>query len=301
MPKPPAGDIRSLAASWATSLEAERKSPKTVKTYTEATRLLADHLAHTDGPQRVADIGRADLDRFFVALHARCKPATVNNRYRGLQQFWRWLLDEGEVDVNPFDRMRPPQVPDSPLGILTAVELKALVRTCEARSFADLRDEAIIRVFFDTGLRSEALILLHAADVDLRTRTAWATEKYERPKELAFTARTAVALDRYLRARQRHTYMTNPYLWLGVRGRFTDSGVRQMLERRSARAGIRHVHPHMFRGTKAVRHLLAGGSETGLMRTMGWQSPQMIARYTAAVADILAMEEQRRLAIADEF
>ena len=55
--------------------------------------------------------------------------------------------------------------------------------------------------------------------------------------------RTATAVGRYLRARARHPRAASPWLWLGVwssnRGEhFTDTGIRQMLERRGQQAGI---------------------------------------------------------------
>lgn len=64
-----------------------------------------------------------------------------------------------------------------------------------------------------------------------------------------------------------------------------------MLERRSTRAGVPHIHPHALRHSQATEHMRNGGSETALMRNMGWRSPQMIRRYTGAPADELAREE----------
>jgi site-specific recombinase XerD len=46
--------------------------------------------------------------------------------------------------------------------------------------------------------------------------------------------------------------------WLGKKGPFTDSGVRQMLERRCADAGIDAIHPHQFRHTMAHDWLASG-------------------------------------------
>ncbi len=42
-----------------------------------------------------------------------------------------------------------------------------------------------------------------------------------------------------------------PYLWLGQKGRMTDSGVAQALRRRGGVAGMPGLHPHLFRHTYA--------------------------------------------------
>ncbi len=39
---------------------------------------------------------------FIDELNARTKPATASNRFRALQQFFKFLIEEGEIERSPL-------------------------------------------------------------------------------------------------------------------------------------------------------------------------------------------------------
>lgn len=276
---PRASPLGQLMRSFDRSLRALNRSPLTRDQYLMSVGQMVDYFATNGMPQEPAKVTREHVEAFLADFaEAGHRPATVQTRYKCLRLFFSFLVEEGEITKHPMEHMKPPAVPETPVPVLDKGQLAALLKTAEGRDFDSRRDSAILRLMVDTGMRRGEVAGLRTEDLDLDQDVAYVVGKGSRPRQCPFGAKAGQALERYLRERAKRPDAALPWLWLGKKGRLSDSGIRQMILRRGTEAGLGHIHPHQLRHSFAHAWLADGGQEGDLMRLAGWRSRQMLQR-----------------------
>jgi integrase len=251
-----------------------------------------------------------------AAGRAPVSPATARARHAALRQFSRWYTEERREDArlaqlpdsavtDPLLAWKPPKLDQPRVPRVAPDDLAALFRACKVPAGADrwtafecLRDEALLRLLADTGMRAGECVALRLEDVDLARRTVVVTRaKGGKHRVSGFSAATARALDRYIRrVRRGHQLAAGGRLWLGTANRgFTYHALRGAVGKRAALAGVADMHPHRLRHTAASAWLAAGGTELGAMAHFGWANRQMLDRYTEDTKQERALAEAHRL------
>lgn len=287
--------LTDLGKSFARHLRAEGRAPRTVALYGMSVTMYADWLASRGVAPTLEAFTRDNIREWLAHLGDTRAPGTVRTRYRGLHRFAGWLVDEEEITDHPMRALSPPEAKANPVPVLSDEELAALLKACRGRTFNDRRDEAVIRVLLDTGIRVSELCGLTTETVDLDNGMALVTGKGSKVRPVYLSTRTIAALDRYARARTSHRHAYLPAYFLTQRGALSTDGAREIIRNRGKAAGIDGLHPHRFRHTFAHDFLMAGGQERDLKRLAGWTSDVMLERYGASAADARARQAAQRL------
>jgi integrase/recombinase XerD len=291
--------LADLAEDWYTELRARNKSPLTIRAYTAA---VSGYLAWyaAQGPAEPV-LDRKAVNGYLDDLLAAGKaPLTARLRYAALRQFSKWLAREGETETDLLAGLSPPQAPEPEVDGVAEDDLARMIRACRTGPrFLALRDEAIIRVLAETGLRAGECVALTVDDVNTREGTLRVVKaKGGKFRTVFVSPETCTALNRYLRLRGKHKLSGSPALWLPFSGKSLGyQGVNRALHQRAEAAGLKGFHLHRLRHGAASRWLAAGGSEGGLMANHGWSDRSMLDRYVKDTAAMRAMEEARRLGL----
>jgi site-specific recombinase XerD len=196
-------------ASFRRHMAARNLSPKTERTYLDAAFLFEEFLRRRGLPAVLPALRREHVEAFIADQLAHFRPATAHNRYRSLQAFFRWALEEELIATSPMEHVKPPILGELLAPMLTDDQLRALLRCCAGdHSFAGRRDEAIIRVLLDSGARRAEIAALRwtpanpdTNDVDLDARQLRVLGKGRRERIVVIGREAVRALDRYLRYR----------------------------------------------------------------------------------------------------
>jgi site-specific recombinase XerD len=208
-------------ADWQIALRAENKSPGTVAVYADgATRYLR---WCAEGDHR--PMSRAALNLWIAGLlDAGAAPGTARIRQLAVRRFASWLTAGGEIHTDPFPGVKAPRVEPPIVEPLTDDELRALIATCAVPNTAadpedtlhHRRDEAIIRLMFETAIRSGEVIDLQLDDVDIVGRLITIRRgKGGRGRGIPMGQATTEALLRYLGERERHPLAAFPRSLVG--------------------------------------------------------------------------------------
>jgi site-specific recombinase XerD len=239
----------------------------------------------------IRDIKPDDI-RHFLDSHEGISNKTLLNYYVGLSALWSWAIQEGYVSTHVVRAVTPPKPEKRVITPFSDNDIRALLAalgTCQTyRRGASTglhhslpnpeRNEAIIFLLLDTGIRVSELCTLSMRMLDLRNRGIQVMGKGDKERYIPFSARTGKSLFRYLTVRDQDPPYPNVFLSKDA-SPLNRTDVLHMLYALGKRAGVESCHPHRFRHTFAVNYLRNGGDPYTLQIILGHSSMDMVQTY----------------------
>lgn len=214
----------------------------------------------------------------------RLAPATVHARYRALRVLFNWIERRYSL-ASPMAQVAEPEVADKPPRQIELETVEAILEAIpagDAATWTDQRDRLLLALFFWTGLRLAEMAALTVPDVDMRQRLLYVRSgKGGKARYVPIPPAIPVLMLEYLMNRPP---WSGPDLFLsndgsdGVRGGIAAGGIRTMIKRRCAQAGVEYRNPHAFRHGFAMYLLNAGGMEMGVLSKLLGHSSSKITQ-----------------------
>jgi integrase/recombinase XerD len=190
--------------------------------------------------------------------------ATLARKVAAVKSFFHWLTAEGLVKVDPTDNLDSPKVGKTLPRTLAPDEVDSLLRAPTGRTGPEaLRDGAMLRLLYATGMRVSEMMSLNIEDVDLASDYVRCLGKAGRERHIPYDQRTHQVLDEYLQTARpiltRHG--ETPALFVNHRGeRLTRQGFWLILKGHARSAGLPgSITPHTLRHSFAI-HLLSNNA-----------------------------------------
>jgi len=272
-------------------LEKERNdSPHTVKAYARDLEAFAAFCQdYYGGPWSWAGVDRLAVRGFLAAEQRRgLAKRSVARALSALRTFYRFLNATRGLEVNPARAARTPKLEQTLPTWLDKAEMEMLFADAEARAaaggFRELRDLAMLELFYSTGMRLSELAGLNDPDVDLVSDQVKLRGKGKKERIVPVGSHATSALRMYLQARDHLATRRggNRPMFVNMRGnRITPRGVQLAMKRLfDTLSRGKELHVHTLRHSFATHLLDAGADLRSVQELLGHASLGTTQVYT---------------------
>ena len=284
--------------AYLTHLTVERRlAVNSVQSYARDLTLLAQFAAG----RPVERLARTDLEALVRSQMAEGRsPRSVARAVACYRGFYRFLVLDGRLKVNPAEDLRPPRAWKSLPRFLSVEDVDRLVAQPDLTTPRGLRDRALIELLYATGMRVSELITLRPADINLGASYLTCTGKGSKQRIVPIGDEAAAWVHRYLRDARSALLRrrTSTRLFVNARGGgpgLTRVGFWKILKAYARQAGLKTpISPHMLRHSFATHLLERGADLRAIQMMLGHADLSTTQIYTHVL-------EQRMRDVYDEF
>lgn len=258
--------------AYLTHLTVERRlASNSIESYTRDLSLLAGFAAGRGAPLHA--LTRADLESFVRDLMSEGRsPRSVARAVACARGFYRFLVIDGKLKVNPADDLRPPRAWNPLPRYLSIEDVDILMVQPDVATPRGLRDRALIELLYATGMRVSELIGLRPADLNLEASYLTCTGKGDKQRIVPIGDEAAAWVRRYTRDARPVLLgrRSSPRLFVNARrgGGLTRVGFWKILKGYAKQAGLSAaLSPHTLRHSFAT-HLLERGADLRAIQMM---------------------------------
>ena len=259
-------------------LKVERRlRPNSLAAYAQDLRALAEFLAprltrRAGEPISLARIDPPQLVAYLQAIAPVLKPRSQARRVVAMRGLFRFLREEGSVEVDPTQGLRSPRLAQRLPNLLGRDEVLRLLAAPGVDGPLALRDTALLELLYASGCRVSEALDLTLDRLYLDQAVVRLIGKGDKMRLVPLGAPAVAALDAWLKQGRpplARGKKVSKWVFLNNRGaRLSRQGFFQKLREHAITAGItRAISPHKLRHSFAT-HLLEGGADLRAVQTL---------------------------------
>ena len=216
-------------------------------------------------------------------LDNKISPVSVNRKLSSLKSFFKFLMKQGFVSVNPLRFVTGPKT-KKPLP--TFVKEKDMEELLDGDGFDEdfegVRDRLILEMLYDTGVRRSELVGLQDTDIDYDAMLIRVTGKRNKQWLIPFAERLKNLMLAYTEVRNREVDAGCGWFFVRKNGEQLSTGILYTIVKKklSDIPTLAKCSPHVLRHSFATSMLNNGAELNAVKELLGHSSLASTSIYT---------------------
>ncbi len=248
----------------------KRASPLTSVSYKNDLKQFSDFLASESTKLSLSQITYNHIRGFMAQLMSTgLSPRSVNRKLSSLKSFFKYLVKNQVIKVNPAQKVQGPKTPKKlPVFMDEGQTEKIFTSFAFKDGFEGVRDKLLIDILYQTGIRRAELLGLKEADADIFNLQLKVLGKRNKERVIPFSLQLKRNLEEYLNVKKQLN-LHNPFLLVTLKNRqvnesYINKIVKEVL---GAVTTNKKKSPHVLRHTFAT-HLLNNGADINAVKEL---------------------------------
>ena len=247
-----------------------RYSLHTVKAYRTDLNIFNEYL-NQNYDLSIQEANHSMIRSWLVEeLNKGNSPRTVNRKITSLKSFFKYLIRENKIKINPTNRILSSKISKTLPQFIGVSDMNELLDKLQfANCFSEQRDKLIIEILYSTGIRLSELICIKTKDVNHQKRQIKVLGKRNKERIIPLTIELINSIDKYLILRNQQKIIDISYLLITDSGKKINSSMvyRKVNKLLNGVTTLNKKSPHVLRHTFAT-HMLNNGADLNVIKEL---------------------------------
>jgi len=259
-------------------------SPHTVNSYRKDLEQFFAFCSASDDQVETAIDHHQIRDWVIELMETGNSARTTNRKISALKSYFRYLMREGYVQVNPLNKVLSPKTDKKLPVFIRENQMHQLLDEVNfgEENYAGHRNRMIVETFYNTGIRRAELIGIRLADVDFGRNVFRVTGKRNKERIMPMSLNFSELLKAYVDKRRVEFPGNEEWLFLTSKGRqlYPKLVYRVVTSFLSLVTTSEKKSPHVLRHTFATHMLNKGADLNAIKELLGHANLSATEVYT---------------------
>lgn len=257
----------------------------TIGAYSKDLRQFEDYVKkYKEGIFDPVDVD-TDLVRNWVVvlMDEKLSPVSVNRKLSSLKSFFKFLMKQGSISVNPLRLITGPKTKKPLPYFIKDKEMEFLLDGDGfGEDFEGVRNRLMLEMLYDTGIRRSELIGMQDSDVDCESMQIRVTGKRNKQRLIPFAEGLKNLIQAYTEVRNREVGSESGWFFVRKNGEQLSAGIVYTIvkDKLSKIPTLAKRSPHVLRHSFATSMLNNGAELNAVKEILGHSSLASTSVYT---------------------